>query len=178
MISCLLCSTPPLSVCCLIAPDISPTTVECEVTQSCVYRECRRGLSTQPCTPVLRVRLGEKWRPSLTPWGLLVRKSLIHIHRGLVRPSSRCLITNLLGTIVLILCCSPQAAWFSNCCESQRILLVSGFQGLTQIPSFWSRYRLYWMTAVKMQICKSVCEIIRFWQSCLMGCWVYLYTSL
>src|SRR4029434_1504677 len=50
----------------------------CVATQSCVYREYRRGLSTQPWgPPVLRVSEEEVWLPILTSWGLLVRKSRI-----------------------------------------------------------------------------------------------------
>src|SRR4029434_8180982 len=59
----------------------------CVATQSCVYREYRRGLSTQPWgAPVLRVSEEEECLPILTTWGLLVRKSRIQLHRGVLRP--------------------------------------------------------------------------------------------
>ena len=46
--------------------------------QSCVYREYRSGLSTQPWgEPVLRVRVEEQVVPTLTVCGRSVRKFLI-----------------------------------------------------------------------------------------------------
>src|SRR4029434_6274585 len=74
----------------------------CVAIQSCVYREYRRGLSTQPWgAPVLGVSEMEVWLPILTTWGLLVRKSRIQLHRGVLRPRLLSLGTSLAGTIVL-----------------------------------------------------------------------------
>lgn len=92
---------------------ISPTTVvssanftmvfeEYVAMQSEAYKEYNRGLSTQPWgAPVLRTRVDERCEPSLTVCRGLVRKSLIHVHRELLRPRSCSMATSLLGTMVL-----------------------------------------------------------------------------
>ena len=60
------------------------------------------GLGTQPWgDPVFRVRGLEVCLPTLTTWGLAVRKSRIQGHRGVFRPSSISLPASLLGTMVL-----------------------------------------------------------------------------
>jgi len=51
--------------------------------------------------PVFRVRGLEVCLPTLMTWGLLVRKSRSHMHRGVFRPSSISLPASLLGTMVL-----------------------------------------------------------------------------
>uniref|UniRef100_A0A3Q0T7B0 C-type lectin domain-containing protein n=1 Tax=Amphilophus citrinellus TaxID=61819 RepID=A0A3Q0T7B0_AMPCI len=49
--------------------------------QSWVYRQYRKGVSTQPCgEPVLIVLLDERWGPGLTVWGRLVKMSFIQEH--------------------------------------------------------------------------------------------------
>lgn len=56
----------------------------------------------QPCGAlVLRVRLGERWGPSLTVSGQFVREALIHMHKELLRPRLSSLIRSLLRRIVL-----------------------------------------------------------------------------
>ncbi len=72
--------------------------------QSCVYREYRSGLRTQPCgAPVLRIRGDDVLLPILTTWLLLlpVRKSRIQLHRDLFSPSVWSLATSVAGTMVL-----------------------------------------------------------------------------
>src|SRR4029434_9495939 len=51
--------------------------------------------------PVLRVSEEEVCLPILTTWGLLVRKSRIQLHRGVLRPRLLSVWTSLAGTIVL-----------------------------------------------------------------------------
>ena len=83
------------SVVCKLQDDVG--TVCCQGVQ-----EYRRGLSTQPWgAPVLRVSEEEVWLPILTTWGLLVRKSRIQLHRGVLRPRLLSFGTSLAGTMVL-----------------------------------------------------------------------------
>ncbi len=49
----------------------------------------------------MRDRLEARYGLSLTVCGGFDRRSLIHIHRELLRPKSGSLVTNLLGTVVL-----------------------------------------------------------------------------
>ncbi len=71
-------------------------------TQSCVYREYRRGLRTQPWgASVLRVSGEEMFLPTLTTCRLPVRKSRIQLHRELFRYRARSFTTSLKGTMAL-----------------------------------------------------------------------------
>ncbi len=74
----------------LLSANLTMTLELCVATQSCVYREYRRGLRTQPWgAPVLRVIGEEMLMPTLTTWRLPVRKSKIQLHRELFRPKSQ-----------------------------------------------------------------------------------------
>jgi len=67
-----------------------------------MYREYSKGLRTQSWVdPVFRVRGLEVCLPTLTTWGLAVRKSRTQAHRGVFRPSLISLPYSLLGTMVL-----------------------------------------------------------------------------
>ncbi len=82
---------------------VSVVTLElCVAAQSCVYREYRSGLRTQPCgAPVLRVSGDEVLLPILTTWLLPVRKSRIQLHRDLFSPRVWSFTTSVAGTMVL-----------------------------------------------------------------------------
>src|SRR4029434_2799370 len=74
----------------------------CVAAQSCVNKENRRGLSTQPwVVPVLVMTVDEVWSPILTTCGLPVRKSKIHLHREVLSPRSTSFETSLEGMMVL-----------------------------------------------------------------------------
>ncbi len=74
----------------------------CVAVQSCVYREYRSGLRTQPCgAPVLRIRGDDVLLPILTTWLLPVRKSRIQLHRDLFSPRVWSFATSVAGTMVL-----------------------------------------------------------------------------
>ncbi len=74
----------------------------CEDTQSWVYREYSRGLSTQPCgAPTFRVMELEVNWPTFTTCGLAVRKSWIQSQSEVFRPRSDSLAASLVRTIVL-----------------------------------------------------------------------------
>jgi len=84
----------------IITREISPTTtvpsanltmvLELDLaTQSCVYREYSRGLRIQPQgDPVFRVRGLEVYQPTVTIWGLAIRKSRIQAQTGVFSTSS------------------------------------------------------------------------------------------
>jgi hypothetical protein len=68
-------------------------------TQSCVNREYKRGLSTQPRRgPLLRVSVAEVWLPTLTTWGQPFK---IQLQREMFSPRVPSLVTSLEGTLVL-----------------------------------------------------------------------------
>ncbi len=102
-----------LSVGRLIVSVIRPVTVVssanltmtlelCVAVQSCVYRQYRSGLRTQPCgAPVLRIRGDEVLLPILTTWLLPVRKSRIQLHRDLFSPRVWSFSTSVAGTMVV-----------------------------------------------------------------------------
>ena len=74
----------------------------CVAAQSCMNKENRRGLSTQPWgVPVLVMTVDEVRSPILTTCGLPVRKSKIHLHREALSPRSMSLETSLEGMMVL-----------------------------------------------------------------------------
>ncbi len=82
--------------------NLTMTLELCVAVQSCVYREYRSGLRTQPCgAPVLRVRGDEVLLPILTTWLLPVRKSRIQLHRDLFSPRVWSFSTSVEGTMVL-----------------------------------------------------------------------------
>ena len=71
-------------------------------TQSCVNREKKRGLSTQPCgAPVLRVRVEDVAFPLRSAWCLPVRKLRIQSQRAVLSPRSLSFTASLEGTMVL-----------------------------------------------------------------------------
>src|SRR4029434_8482874 len=74
----------------------------CVATQSCVYREYSRGLSTQPCgAPVLSVMLLEVLLPTRTACGLSLRKSRIQLQREVLSASWSSLQISCCGIMVL-----------------------------------------------------------------------------
>ena len=71
-------------------------------TQSCVNREYRRGLSTQPWgAPVFRVRVEDVALPIRTACGLPARKFRIQSQRAMLSPRSLSLVTSFRGMMVL-----------------------------------------------------------------------------
>ena len=58
----------------------------CLAMQAWVNREYRRGLSTQPRGPVLRISVEDVLLPTLTTWGQPVRKSRIQLQREVFSP--------------------------------------------------------------------------------------------
>ncbi len=82
--------------------NLTMTLELCVAVQSCVYRQYRSGLRTQPCgAPVLRIRGDEVLLPILTTWLLPVRKSRIQLHRDLFSPRVWSFSTSVAGTMVL-----------------------------------------------------------------------------
>ena len=74
----------------------------CIAAQSCVNKENRRGLSTQPWgVPVLVMTVDEVRSPILTTCGLPVRKSKTHLHREVLSPRSTSFEMSLEGMMVL-----------------------------------------------------------------------------
>ncbi len=111
----------------------------CVAVQSCVYREYRSGLRTQPCgAPVLRIRGDDVLLPILTTWLLPVRKSRIQLHRDLFSPRVWSFATSVAGTMVLnaemlfIVINKPQIlvsnnyilAW-NTCVQCRQVLAVA-----------------------------------------------------
>ena len=69
----------------------------CVAVQSCVNKENRRGLSTQPWwVPVLVITVDEVRSPILTTCGLPVRQSKTHLHREVLSPRSTSFETSLM----------------------------------------------------------------------------------
>ncbi len=85
-----------------VSANLTMTLELCVAVQSCVYRQYRSGLRTQPCgAPVLRIRGDEVLLPILTTWLLPVRKSRIQLHRDLFSPRVWSFSTSVAGTMVL-----------------------------------------------------------------------------
>ncbi len=62
----------------------------------------QQGAQTQPCgAPVFRMRVDEVCQPTLTTWGLPVRKSRTHMHREVFNLRSLSFVMSLEGTMVL-----------------------------------------------------------------------------